>query len=194
MTFHTFKKLKAMCNVLGVWMVFQTSNSISISRLSSLSLFISSSLHFSLLFSFIFSFIFPLLSLFLLPSSFYVAYSVLCCVSCVLSVLCVVVCVVVAVACVVSPCVPATRAHVETHVRVLPAYTATFESRHGGALDGHTAVFQRATPHNTYRTPNTHTQHHTETDTERERECQMQVCFVARLSQRECVGNVVKCA
>ena len=24
--------------------------------------------------------------------------------------------------------------------------------------------------------------------------CQMQVCFVARLSQRECVGNVVKCA
>ena len=28
----------------------------------------------------------------------------------------------------------------------------------------------------------------------RKRECQMQVCFVARLSQRECVGNVVKCA
>ena len=26
------------------------------------------------------------------------------------------------------------------------------------------------------------------------RECQMQACFVARLSQRECVGNVVKCA
>ena len=25
-----------------------------------------------------------------------------------------------------SPCVPAPRAHVETHVRVLPAYTETF--------------------------------------------------------------------
>ena len=44
-----------------------------------------------------------------------------------------------------------------------------FESRHGGALDD-TAVFQRATPHNTYRTPNTHTQHHTETQRERARE------------------------
>ena len=29
--------------------------------------------------------------------------------------------------------------------------------------------------------------------TETDRQCQMQVCFVARLSQRECVGNVVKC-
>ena len=45
---------------------------------------------------------------------------------CVLSVLCVVVCVVVVVACVVSPCVLATRANVETHVRVLPACTGTF--------------------------------------------------------------------
>ena len=25
-----------------------------------------------------------------------------------------------------SPCVPATRAHIETHARVLPAYTGTF--------------------------------------------------------------------
>ena len=29
---------------------------------------------------------------------------------------------------------------------------------------------------------------------EKERECQMQLCFVAILSQRECVGTVIKCA
>ena len=40
-------------------------------------------------------------------------------------------------------------------------------------MDGHTAVFQRATPHNTYRTPNTHKRNitqNTERESERERE------------------------
>ena len=39
-----------------------------------------------------------------------------------------------------SPCMPATRAHVEKHVRVLPAYTGRFECTHGGVFSPHTAV------------------------------------------------------
>ena len=66
-------------------------------------------------------------------------------------------------------------AHMLKHVCACCGQTrGRFESRHGGALDGHTAVFQRATPHNTYRTPNTHTQHHTETQRESERERERQ--------------------
>ena len=38
-----------------------------------------------------------------------------------------------------SPCIPAPRAHVETHVRVVPVHTGRFERTHGHVLNGHTA-------------------------------------------------------
>ena len=50
-----------------------------------------------------------------------------------------------------SLCMPAPRAHVEKHVRVLPAYTATFLNVHTGF----------SACHNTHR----HTQHNTESHT-----------------------------
>ena len=48
-----------------------------------------------------------------------------------------------------SPCVPAPRPHVETHVRVVQAYTGTFW------MD--TRVFQRVTPLTPHHTAHTHT-------------------------------------
>ena len=89
--------------------------------------------------------------------------------------------------CKTSPCVPAPRPHVVTHVRVVPVDTGTF-------LNLHTEVFSacqaapHTTPHTHHTTPhtphnttqhntqhNTHTQHHntqhhTETETERHRD------------------------
>ena len=89
-----------------------------------------------------------------------------------------------------SPCVPAPRAHVFQHVRVVPAYTGRFACTHGGVLNPHTGVF--SVPHHTAHTHHdhnhshshndthhrphqrhhmhSHTQHHTETQTERDRE------------------------
>ena len=47
--------------------------------------------------------------------------------------------VVVCVVCdtVKTPCVPAPRALVETHVRVVPVHTGRFVRTHGDVLDGH---------------------------------------------------------
>ena len=91
--------------------------------------------------------------------------------------------------CKTSPCVPAPRPHVVTHVRVVPVDTGTF-------LNLHTEVFSacqaaphttphthHTTPHTPHNTTHTHThthtthttqhhntQHHTETETERHRD------------------------
>ena len=74
--------------------------------------------------------------------------------------------------CKTSPCVPAPRAHVVTHVRVVPVHT-------GDVLHLHTEVFfcvpSRATPHHTHHTNTTthnttRRQRDTETETDRNRE------------------------
>ena len=58
-----------------------------------------------------------------------------------------------------SPCMPAPRAHVETHVRVVPACTGTF-------LNLHTGVSQRVTTHSTTKPqPQIQPQRHTTTPT-----------------------------
>ena len=55
-----------------------------------------------------------------------------------------------------SPCMPAPRAHVETHVRVVPVFTGTFLNVHTEAFWTDTRVFSAC------RTPHTpHTTHHT---------------------------------
>ena len=71
-----------------------------------------------------------------------------------------------------SPCVPAPRAHVELHLRVVPAYTVMFWMYTRRRFWIHTLVFprffQRAATHT-----NKHTKHiilHAERETERDRE------------------------
>ena len=67
-----------------------------------------------------------------------------------------------------SPCVQAPRAHVETHVRVVPVYTGTFWTDTRGRGHG---IFQRTTPHHTPHTQsNTIATTHGETCRDRERE------------------------
>ena len=62
-----------------------------------------------------------------------------------------------------SPCMPATRAHVETHVRVVPACTGRFESTHGdfsashGTHHDHTTATATATATTTHTTTTTTT-------------------------------------
>ena len=57
-----------------------------------------------------------------------------------------------------SPCVPAPRAHVFQHVRMVPAHTGRrFESTHRS--------FQRATPHTPHRTHIHHDHNHSHNDT-----------------------------
>ena len=69
-----------------------------------------------------------------------------------------------------SPCVPAPRAHVFQHARVLPAHTeafltytrARFESAHGGfEWTHHTATAPRQRTHTTTHTTHQNTQHTT---------------------------------
>ena len=90
-----------------------------------------------------------------------------------------------------SPCVPAPRAHVETHVRVVAANTRTFgmdtrrrvgihirfflvfsACRNTNAQTKHTPRPQRNTPHNTTTRNNTRRQRQRETETERGRDRQ----------------------
>ena len=76
-----------------------------------------------------------------------------------------------------SLCVPAPRAHVSTHVRVVLVHTGRFEHTHGDVWSGHTGFSAcHHTPHttttNNTTTTTTHTQHNTQhhTETERDRE------------------------
>ena len=75
-----------------------------------------------------------------------------------------------------SPCVPAPRVHVSTHVRVVPAYTGTFWMYTRERFWTHTRVFPLffSVPHHTQTHTNTHThtkhtttteQHHDRNDT-----------------------------
>ena len=68
-----------------------------------------------------------------------------------------------------SSCVPAPRAHVETHVRVVPVHTGTFWTYSRRRFVWTHGVFQRATPHapprpctqptSTHEHPHPHTTH-----------------------------------
>ena len=67
-----------------------------------------------------------------------------------------------------SPCVPAPRAHVFQHMRVVPAYTGTFwtDTYHTPHRTPKHNTTQHDTPHHT---TTTRPQHHTETEKEREK-------------------------
>ena len=79
-----------------------------------------------------------------------------------------------------SPCVPAPRAHVFQHVRVVPAYTGRFACTHGGVLNPHTGLFsvpqpQRHTHHRPHQdttcTPTLNiTRRHRQRETEKRRQ------------------------
>ena len=84
-----------------------------------------------------------------------------------------------------SPCVPAPRAHVSTHVRVVPVHKVTFWTYTRRRVEWTHGVFQRVThdtphrthtPHHTTTEHNTTTrpQHHTETGTETDRQTDRQ--------------------
>ena len=89
-----------------------------------------------------------------------------------------------------SPCVPAPRAHISTHVRVVPVYTGTFWTDTRRRVEWTHGIFQRATSHHTtHRTHTTATrpQQHTETETcrDRERERQRKKTGKTRQQKRE---------
>ena len=63
-----------------------------------------------------------------------------------------------------SSCVPAPRAHVFQHVRVVPVYTGTFWTDTRGRVEWTHGIFQRATPHHTPHTPQHKTQDTTQHD------------------------------
>ena len=83
-----------------------------------------------------------------------------------------------------SPCVPAPRAHVETHVRVVPVQGDVLNAHTEGVLYTHTVFFtshfffhvfsacRNTDKHAHTQTQHHNTQHHTETETERDRDRQ----------------------